>query len=148
MKNEIILKKKYLSSDAPILTVLDFIKNTDFDKMSDGRLNITDTIWANLQTYETKQEALFEAHRDYIDLQYLISGQEKIGVVSYSKCKTEIEYDKDKDIEFLNSLEGEYIEMSSGHFLILYPDDAHKPSISIEQPLTVRKLVAKIPVER
>ena len=146
MKNEIILKKKYLSSGAPILTVLDFIKNTDFDKMSDGRLNITDTIWANLQTYETKQEALFEAHRDYIDLQYLISGQEKIGVVSYSKCQTEIEYDKDKDIEFLNSLEGEYIDMSSGHLLILYPDDAHKPSIKKSVNSEVKKIVMKVPV--
>jgi len=148
MKNNIVFKNKYLNSDAPILTVLDFIKNTDFDKIPDGRINITDTIWANLQTYETKQDALFEAHRDYIDLQYLIRGQEQIGVVPYSKCQPAIEYDKDKDIEFLNCAEGDDIEMSDGDFLILYPDDAHKPSISIEQPLTVHKLVAKIPVER
>ena len=125
---------------------LDYIKNTDFDKLEDGRYSINgEDIYINIQTYKTKENADFEAHRNYIDIQYVISGEEKIGVTDYANCSTTIEYNNDKDIEFLNGV-GEYYELKTGDFMILYPTDAHKPSISIDtnNPETVRKAVVKV----
>lgn len=141
--------KNIINTESPkIIKAIEFIKNTNFNTLKDGRIELTDGIWANLQTYQTKEDALFEAHRKYIDIQFIIAGHEKIGVGEYNKCKSNIPYSEEQDIEFLDAPAGfEYIEMNTGDFLILYPDDAHKPSISIgDKPTHVRKLVVKVPV--
>lgn len=122
---------------------LEFLAKTDFSKLEDGRHVINDYMYVNVETYQTKEDALFEAHRDYIDIQYIISGEEKIGVTKYSDCKENIPYDKERDIEFLNG-EGEFYPMRTGDYMILYPTDAHKPSISLNEQTTVRKAVVKV----
>lgn len=124
---------------------LEFLAKTDFSKLEDGRHVINDYMYVNVETYQTKEDALFEAHRDYIDIQYIISGEEKIGVVRYSDCKENIPYDKERDIEFLNG-EGVFYPMRTGDYMILYPTDAHKPSISLNEKATVRKAVVKVQV--
>lgn len=126
-----------------ILEGLNYLSSTDFVNVEDGRHELTDYMYANIQTYQTKDDALFEAHRDYIDIQYIISGEEKIGVTDYSNCTEAIAYDKEKDIEFLNG-EGEYYPLKEGEYMILYPQDAHKPSISLNNQSTVRKVVVKV----
>lgn len=143
----ISMKNIILNKSPKIIEAVDIIKNTNFNDIDDGRLEYNNGIWANLQTYYTKKDALFEAHRKYIDIQFIIAGHEKIGVCKYETCTTNIPYDNEKDIEFLNANKFEYIEMNTGDFLILYPEDAHKPSISTgNKPTHVRKLVIKVPV--
>ncbi len=140
--------KKNVCEYNEIKQIINYIKSLDFEVIEDGRLEFSDGIWANLQTYTTKEDALFEAHRKYIDIQYMVSGQEKIGVCEYTKCKTNIPYDSEKDIEFLDcENDFEYINMTPKDFLVLFPKDAHKPSISISEKVKVRKLVVKVPVE-
>ena len=126
-----------------IIEGLNYLSTTDFTKVEDGRHDLTDYLYANIQTYQTKEDALFEAHRDYIDIQYIISGEEKISVTDYSSCTEAVAYDKEKDIEFLNG-EGEYYPLKEGEYMILYPQDAHKPSISLNNQSTVRKAVVKV----
>ena len=125
---------------------LEWLGVNDLDKFSDGRYAIDgEGIFVNIQTYETKKDALFETHRKYIDIQYMIDGEEKVGVVDYSECKNEIPYDSSKDIEFLNcNKEDNYQLLKKGEFLILYPNDAHKPSIAINNPNRVKKAVVKV----
>ena len=140
--------KKNVCEYNEIKQIINYIKSLDFEVIEDGRLEFSDGIWANLQTYTTKEDALFEAHRKYIDIQYMISGQEKIGVCEYTKCKNNIPYDSEKDIEFLDcENDFEYINMTPKDFLVLFPKDAHKPSISVSEKVEVRKLVVKVPVE-
>jgi len=126
---------------------LDFLINTDFTKIEDGKHLLKGEDYVNIQTYTTKSDADFEAHRDYIDIQYIISGEETIFVTPYDKCHTTIPYNKEKDIEFLSG-EGDGNLIQEGEFMILYPDDAHKPSISadINNPQKVRKAVVKIKI--
>ena len=134
-------------NNSKIQKAIEYLKNTNFNDFPDGKINIDNEIWANLQTYYTKDDALFEAHRKYIDIQFMLEGQEKISVCDYNNCLSEIPYNEEKDIEFLKSNEWKDIEMNSGDFLILYPKDAHKPSISINnEKHYVRKLVIKVPV--
>lgn len=124
---------------------LNYLKSTDFSKVEDGRHELNENMYVNVQTYQTKDDALFEAHRDYIDIQYIISGEEKIGVTKYSGCTEAIPYDKEKDIEFLNG-HGEFYPLLEGEYMILYPEDAHKPSISLNNQSTVRKAVVKVKI--
>jgi YhcH/YjgK/YiaL family protein len=126
-----------------IIAGLNYLVNTDFSSVEDGRHELNDDIYVNIQTYTTKDDALFEAHKDYIDIQYVISGEEKIGVTNYSECKPNIPYDNQKDIEFLDG-EGEYYPLKSGEYMVLYPTDAHKPSITLNKKTTVRKAVVKV----
>ena len=75
----------------------------------------------------------------------MIDGEEKVGVVDYSECQNEIPYDSSKDIEFLTcNKEDNYQLLKKGEFLILYPNDAHKPSIAIDNPKRVKKAVVKV----
>ena len=125
---------------------LEWLRINDLDKFSDGRYAIDgEKIFVSIQSYETKRDALFEAHRKYMDIQYMIEGEEKIGVANYSECKNEIPYDSIKDIEFLSSNKTDnYQLLKKGEFLILCPNDAHKPSIAINNPNRVKKAVVKV----
>ena len=103
-----------------------------------------DNVWANVQIYNTKGDADYEAHRKYVDIQYMIEGNEIAGVTDITNCTTTVEYNQEKDIEFLHStVEEEYQELNEGEFLLFYPHDAHKPSINPGETKTVKKVVVK-----
>ena len=125
-----------------------WLENTDLKKIPDGKYEIDNAkVYASVQTYETKEDAKFESHRNYIDIQYMIEGNEKVGVTDLSNCSTCIEYDITKDLEFHDvNCDEEYLELNEGQFLVLYPNDAHKPSISKNKKTTVKKVVVKVAV--
>lgn len=125
-----------------------WLEETDLINIEDGKYEIDGSIvYASVQTYQTKEDANYESHRKYLDIQYIIEGSEKIGVTDLSNCTTCIEYDKEKDLEFYNiNCKEEFIELSKGAFAIFYPHDAHKPSIMIAEPKTVKKVVVKVAV--
>lgn len=131
--------------DNKINSGLNYLKNTNISELKDGKYVISDNMYVNIQTYTTKNDADYEAHRLYADIQYIISGEENIGVTDYSSCSTTKVYNEESDIEFLKG-DGEYINLKEGEYLILYPEDAHKPSISVDKlnPAKVRKAVVKI----
>lgn len=143
------LLKEYetIVKSEPLLRGLDFLFNTNFNDLSDGRYELDGGDYVNVQSYLTKSDADFEAHRRYIDIQYIIEGEEKIGVCDYGTCSMTIPYDEAKDIEFLSG-DGEFYRLKKGEFMILYPEDAHKPSISLDNssPSDVRKAVVKVKI--
>jgi len=129
---------------------LEWLKEQDLANIKPDKYYIDDDkLYANIQEYETKSDALYEAHKRYIDIQYMIRGNELIGVCSKDKCSSAIPYDSEKDIEFMNcSQKDEWQTLNSGEFLILFPNDAHKPSItpieSDKAKNTVKKVVVKV----
>lgn len=143
IKDSIEYCDQYYSLGSGISKGLKYLSEANFDLLEDGKYVISEDIYVNVQSYTTKVDADYEAHRDYIDIQYIISGFEKIGVEGYNCCKSKISYNKESDIEFLTG-NGEYVELYSREFMILYPSDAHKPSISISVPTKVRKAVVKV----
>lgn len=122
----------------------EWLKSHNLVHMEDGKYEINDKMYVNLQSYETKSDAKFEAHRDYIDIQYMVIGSERCGVTHYNNCVTETEYDADRDIEFLSSDNGEYFTLNEGEFFIFFPQDAHKPALCTTQKNNVKKAVVKV----
>lgn len=110
-----------------------------------------DHCFALVQTYETKpvEKALFEAHRKYIDVQFLYSGRETILWAPLSSMKDEtMAFDITKDATLWKLVpDVTPLHMSGGHFAILYPQDAHAPCIEWEKPEQVFKVVVKVAVE-
>ena len=125
-----------------------WLQENELNKLPDGKYLIDgDNVYASIQTYDTKEDAKYESHRKYIDIQYMISGSEKIGVTDLTNCKTCIEYDPDRDLEFYDiNCDEEYFELKEGQFMVFFPNDAHKPSISLKTKSTVKKVVVKVAV--
>lgn len=149
IKDCISNSKTYYGISERVKQGLEWLQTTDLKALQDGKYIISgDEIYANVQSYITKDSALYEAHKKYIDIQCIIFGEEKIGVAPYKKCITSEEYDSARDIEFLECKNNSfwYETLKEGEFLILFPHDAHKPSIKIDENLQVRKIVVKVAV--
>ncbi len=126
----------------------EWLKNNDMQNIMDGKYVIDgDKLFANVQSYNTKEDAPFEGHRKYIDIQYMIKGVEKIGVVDYKNCSTIENYNEEKDIEFLKiNVEPNYQTLKEGDFLVFFPQDAHQPALDFKEKLFVKKVIVKVAI--
>ena len=123
-----------------------WLKENNLETLEDGKYEIDgDRIFANVQSYETKDDAPYEAHKKYIDIQYMINGEESVGVVDYNDCVTAEVYNDEKDVEFLECIKNDFYQvLRKGEFLIFYPQDVHKPSLKIDNNKSVKKVIVKV----
>jgi YhcH/YjgK/YiaL family protein len=140
-------KEKNLFSPT-LQKALEYLKNTDFTKMEIGRQEIDgDNMFALVSEYQPKPKAerRAEAHVKYVDIQYIVTGEESMGYGLLSDKNPVLE-DKlnEKDIIFYKSVENESdIIVSQGMYAIFFPSDVHRPGCAISDT-TVRKVVLKI----
>ena len=147
IKDNINRAKTYCNISENLKAGFEWIKNNDLKNMPDGRYEISENIYANLQSYITKDDAPYEAHRDYIDIQYMVTGEELSGVTDYLNCSVTENYNKDKDIEFLKcNTKEEFFRISEGEFFVFFPHDAHKPALKIKENKNVKKVIVKVGV--
>jgi YhcH/YjgK/YiaL family protein len=127
-----------------------FLKNNDLSKLELKRYDIDgDNLFATVSEYVTKNDeaANLEAHRKYIDIQYVISGKEIMNIAPISTVKDLITpYDETKDIEFVTVAKKVNYLASQDNFFIFFPDDAHRPGLKVEVNSPVRKIVIKLKV--
>jgi YhcH/YjgK/YiaL family protein len=125
-----------------------FLKEQDLNTLELGRHELSDDgTFVNIEEYTTKDSAHFEAHRAYIDIQYLAKGKEYIHVTPYEPEKqSEVQaYDETKDIEFFDKEEYTPRLLSPENFMVFFPSDGHKPCMKVDTNEAVRKVVVKIP---
>ena len=130
--------------------VVDFIFNIE-ENQPVGRiyLSVDKTVWANVDEYTTNPlaECKFEAHKKYIDIQLLLSGEEKIETAFTDELDITEPYDENRDVMFLADTENKaVVPLKKGYFALFNPTDAHKPQIAFSIPEKVKKVVVKIPV--
>ncbi len=114
-----------------------------------GRCDIDgDNCFALMQAYTTRplSQALFEAHRKYIDIQFILTGRETI---LWSPLATLSEvtqpYAADKDIAcFANPPLWTPVNLCAGQFAIFFPEDGHAPGLECGGPSEIRKIVIKV----
>lgn len=124
----------------------DFISDTDFDEILPGKYELTESgVFVTVTDYMTKEPALFEAHRKYIDLQYVVRGQEYIAIGDTRGKTPSVVFNEEKDAEFYTLDESHACLADSTVFFVLFPKDAHKPCIKVDVSSPVRKIVVKIP---
>lgn len=147
IKDNLKNAETYYNISENLRTGFEWIKNNNLKNMPEGRYEISDKIYANLQSYTTKDNAPYEAHKDYIDIQYMVTGEELSGVTDYSNCSVEEKYDKEKDIEFLKiNKEEEFYKIAEGEFFVFFPHDAHKPALKVNENKNVKKVIIKVHV--
>ena len=130
-----------------IATALHYLQNTDLSIIKPGKYDIDDSnIYSLVQQYKTKarEKGSWEAHRRYIDIQYVVKGSEIMGFANVEHLITG-EYDDVKDVLTLQG-EGDFFIVRAGTFVIFGPQDAHMPSLSVTTPQSVEKIVIKVRV--
>lgn len=125
----------------------DFLRTTDPNALEQGRYPLAgDALFALVQGYDTKasSEGFWEAHRRYIDLQFIVRGTERIGYAPLHRMKLE-SHDEQRDLSVLRG-EGDFLTLTDGCFMLLWPEDAHMPGLQADRSGPVRKIVFKIAV--
>jgi YhcH/YjgK/YiaL family protein len=124
-----------------------FLKTTRLDTLSIGSHDIIGKdVYAAVSEYATKNEedAKFEAHRIYADIQYVVRGTEKMGIIPLEKTQPATQYDETKDILFLSAEGGIFRTATPDQFFVFFPGDAHRPGIKIDTNAPVKKVVVKV----
>ncbi len=106
-----------------------------------------DDIHAIVACYKTKEPHKFEAHRKYVDIQFLLEGQENIESTALNGLTVDISYDAEKDVETYEQTDNRKIitHLMPGMFIAFFPQDAHMPGVSAGGSTTfVKKAVVKI----
>ena len=121
----------------------------DFDHMKAGRHDLIGNHYMNIDESTTGpiEERIFEAHRLYADIQYVISGDELIGYQPLCNVGDMIKSNEPGDGYFYD---GDFhqdvlIHMTPGTFAIFFPGDAHRALIAPDgKGAPVRKAIMKI----
>lgn len=116
-----------------------------------GKVILNDSVYANVEKYVTKNvnDAKFEAHEKYIDIQVLLKGAEYIYFTDKSKLTVKESYDNSRDIVFYGEDVEKYpkIKLDGSNFVMLFPHEAHAPQVSVNSNNSeVKKVVVKIKV--
>ena len=129
-----------------------YLRSTDLAALPDGRYLIRgDDLLAIVQTYTTKppEQGRWEAHRHHADIQFIVRGVEQMAVTPLPGMKLLPPYDPQKDVEFYagGATAGEFFTVSAGRFALFLPHDVHMPSLMLERPAEVKKVVVKVRME-
>jgi len=132
---------------------LDYLKATDFTNVEDGKHELDgENLFAMVQRYKTRSESqvIWEAHRDYLDIQYIAEGAERLGYYDLSlKPKITKPYGELKDAELYDA-PGDYVTLTTGMFVIFAPHDVHAPGLAAGSPplpAPAMKVVVKVKLD-
>lgn len=139
----------YKGLSADIFEGLMFLKQV-IPNMKSGAYDINPRVKAIVSEYTTKEvnDLGYEAHRVYIDIQYLIVGEEKICCLPLEYLKEIKPYNKEKDAAFYEAtnIKPQELLLGHGYFAILFPQDGHMPQLYVDKPMKVKKVVLKVKV--
>jgi YhcH/YjgK/YiaL family protein len=132
---------------------LDYLSSHDLKTMESGRYSIEgDSVFVNLtdSTTAPARERKAEAHRKYIDVQFLAEGVEDIGFACLNDGFTVVEDRlEEKDIIFYSGVQKEsFVTLYPGDFAVFFPEDVHRPLCRRDGCERVRKAVVKILLSR
>ena len=126
------------------------MSGNDLSKLEIKRYDIDgDNVYAVVSDYISKNEedAKFEAHQKYIDIQYVIEGVEQMGISPLSMKKEVLtRYDPAREVEFMTVSQARFYKATTDNFFIFFPSDIHRPGVKVGENSQVRKIVVKVKV--
>lgn len=137
---------KGLSED--IYEGLKFLKKASLD-LASGVYEVNPRVKAIVSEYETKpgNENGYEAHKNFIDIQYLLKGTEKNCCLPIEKLKETKPYREDIDAAFYESeISTQELMLGDGYFAIYWPQDGHMPGLNVDGTEKVKKVVVKVEI--
>ncbi len=139
---------RYVSLHRRFAEAFSFLESTDLAALPDGKHVIDgEQLFASVirKPGISRDDAVLEIHRRYIDIQYLVSGKEEIGWKMLARCSApKGEYDPDREIRFFQDHPSMWLHLDPGMFAVFFPADAHAPMVG-RGPL--HKVVVKVALE-
>ena len=127
-----------------------FLKTANLKEMALGKQELDgEHLFVSVDDYITKDksETKYESHKKYIDIQYVIEGEELMGMTTLDKAKVSEPYNEEKDLAFYEFEGGEYIRTTPKNFVIFFPEDLHRPVMKVNENSRVKKIVVKILID-
>ena len=113
------------------------------------KVDLDDSNFGLEQIYNSKdrKQCFFESHREYIDVQFILEGEEIIEVADINNLLVSFTYNKEMDlIKYDDSQNTSLIKLQKGDVAIFYPRDGHMPCVQINKSVPVCKIVVKVKV--
>lgn len=123
-----------------------FMRDTDLANLKPGDHPIVgEDVFARVTEVPLKSidSTKWEAHKNYHDIHYVITGKEKIGIGALSSATIVVPYDSKRDISFYEG-KGKYYIADPGTFFIAFTKHIHRPFLEVDGKGMVKKLVIKI----
>lgn len=140
----------YYDSVPGLERFMQFFNDNDLEELPACKIKLDgDDLFVNILDFTGKKEkdCRLEAHKDYIDIQIPLTGDETMGWKSQVDCQDITdEYDEGKDVEFYGDEVATKFAVPAGHFVIFFPTDAHQPGIAAGKHY--RKLIVKTRVQQ
>jgi YhcH/YjgK/YiaL family protein len=139
---------RYAALHPGFAAAFDFLRHAPLMELEVGRTEIDGTrlfVIIGRDLGRGHERARLEAHRQYIDIQYVISGHEQIGWKTTSACQgIDLPYNAERDIAFFTDRPETWVAVEPKNFVILYPQDAHAPLAGAGE---MHKAVVKVAVD-
>lgn len=113
------------------------------------KVNLDENNFALEQVYNSKnrEDCFFESHRQYIDVQFILEGEEIIEVTNINNLEVDFEYNNEMDLlKYKSTSNSSIIKLKKGDIAIFYPEDAHMPCVKLDKSIKVVKTVVKVAV--
>lgn len=138
--------EQYTGLFEPLDTAIAWIAEHDLNQLPLGRTEIDgDKVFVTVSECATRssEEAQFETHSNYMDLQVDLQGVE-LFEVSLSELEEVRPYNEENDIAFYTAELSSASVLGPERFVIFMTEEAHKPAIHAVGCDSVKKAVFKI----
>lgn len=139
--------ERYAGLGMPVEAILKFINKAQTQDLAEGKYELLgENLFAMIQVYETreKQAGKYESHSAYIDIQYMLCGQERMYVTNRERLRLIEDQTPETDVLLFEQTEEDMeILVREGCFALFYPHDAHLPCCTDGNPKQVKKIVFK-----
>ena len=143
--------KSYKGISKNLDTAIDYLGKNEVGKMPEGKHPVDgDRVIIQVMSYETKDVAAakYEAHKKYIDIQFVLDGKEGCWATPIENLEPSEPFIAERDIGFYKNaaVPEAFTPLTPEVFAIFFPHDAHKPSCDFEGKRKLRKVVVKVAV--
>ena len=106
-----------------------------------------DNIFMNVMQFATQspEQKKAELHREYIDIQVLLYGEERILFGMTDSARQCEEMHVEDDYQLCSQIADEQaMVLKPGRFVIFMPGEPHKPGCVVQAPMDIKKVVIKV----
>ena len=133
-----------------IALIVEFLKRNDLKSLEVGKYQLNNDSRVLIQEYATKEsiERKYEAHRNYADVQVVVSGEERFGITKQATALNE--YDAENDFQLFSGSGEDFVLSADGKIdcAVFMPGELHAPGLCVTQPSPVKKAVFKILISK
>lgn len=135
---------RYRGLSSRLDAAIAFLQTADLDALPTGRTDIDGNFLYLIKSHTVlvRDTMLWEAHKQYIDIQIILHGRERFGGGSCSFGT----YDESNDFYPCQDVEEFQFSLSAGQFAVFFPMEPHSPGNYSSKGEASTKCIIKVAV--